>query len=107
MQFSAKLKSQKDDFESERACVGNHQEERHRRGPCTETYHGQVMEQGNEDGEEATDGDDSWHVGKLKFRKHVDDEYRLRSREDERVEKRQQGQPSRSQSAAGPGSKEL
>ena len=38
-----------------------------------ESYHGQVLEDdsGDDDGV-----DDTWHAGKLKFRKHIDDSYR-------------------------------
>lgn len=38
-----------------------------------ETYRGQVLENDDVD-----DGDDEeWHIGKLKFRKHIDDAYRV------------------------------
>ena len=39
-----------------------------------ETYRGQVLEKGEDEEDEEDDTD--WHVGKLKFRKHVDDAYR-------------------------------
>jgi hypothetical protein len=42
----------------------------------TETYRGQILEKEDND----DDGDDeAWHVGKLKFRKHIDDAYRVGS----------------------------
>lgn len=40
-------------------------------GVYSESYHGQVLDR-EQDGEV----DQSWHVGKLKFRKHIDDAYR-------------------------------
>lgn len=52
----------------------------------SETYTGQVLEK---DDEEFVDTRD-WHLGKLKFRKHIDDLYRMggdgRSLDDYRVE---------------------
>jgi hypothetical protein len=52
----------------------------------SEAYTGQVLEK---DDEEFVDTKD-WHVGKLKFRKHIDDLYRMggdgRSLDDYRVE---------------------
>ncbi len=39
----------------------------------TESYHGQILEH-NSDEDDANMND--WYVGKLKFRKHVDDQYR-------------------------------
>jgi len=39
----------------------------------SESYHGQVLEKDDIDGDKL---DSSWHVGKLKFRKHIDDSYR-------------------------------
>ncbi len=51
--------------------------------PVTEpvSYHGQVLEQ-DSDAEEEPTGDKAvrepaWHAGKLRFRKHIDDQYRL------------------------------
>lgn len=44
-------------------------------------YHGQVMEDVNDD-EGGAAGDEQlkdWHQGKLKFKKHIDDRYRLGS----------------------------
>ncbi len=43
----------------------------------TEHYHGQILE----DNEAAAEDEDlsSWHAGKLKFRKHIDDRYRIGS----------------------------
>lgn len=40
-----------------------------------EVYHGQLLERDDSDVEE--DGLDGWYAGKLKFRKHIDDRYRL------------------------------
>ena len=42
-------------------------------------YHGQVMEKDDNDlaGEEGADQLKDWHQGKLKFKKHIDDRYRL------------------------------
>lgn len=48
-----------------------------------EAYHGQILEHGSdeEEGEGGADREedtlDAWHVGPLKFRKHIDDQYRL------------------------------
>jgi hypothetical protein len=45
-------------------------------GPDTviEAYHGQILQQdSDEEQEELKD----WHHGKLKFRKHIDDKYRM------------------------------
>lgn len=48
-----------------------------------ESYHGQVLERGSGDeggGEGEGRGEESladWHVGKLKFKKHIDDMYRM------------------------------
>ena len=44
-----------------------------------ETYRGQILDYSdsdNDDGEQAEKGSAAWHAGKLKFRKHVDDQYR-------------------------------
>jgi hypothetical protein len=52
----------------------------------SETYTGQVLEKDDEDFVDTKD----WHLGKLKFRKHIDDLYRMggdgRSLDDYRVE---------------------
>lgn len=40
----------------------------------TEAYHGQILE---DDDKDDGAGDKDWHVGKLKFRKHIDDNYRM------------------------------
>lgn len=48
----------------------------------TESYHGQILDN-NSDEDDANMND--WYVGKLKFRKHVDDQYRQGS-ENFRVE---------------------
>eukprot|EP00603_Paraphysomonas_imperforata_P012776 CAMPEP_0114455658 /NCGR_PEP_ID=MMETSP0104-20121206/3214_1 /TAXON_ID=37642 ORGANISM="Paraphysomonas imperforata, Strain PA2" /NCGR_SAMPLE_ID=MMETSP0104 /ASSEMBLY_ACC=CAM_ASM_000202 /LENGTH=415 /DNA_ID=CAMNT_0001628087 /DNA_START=143 /DNA_END=1390 /DNA_ORIENTATION=+ len=62
MQFSSNIKAQKNKCEVDESKV-NH----------SETYHGQLLEKD----ESADIGDDEdWHVGKLKFRKHIDDTYR-------------------------------
>ena len=54
----------------------------------SEVYTGQVLEKGSDD-EEDTEGT-NWLKGKLKFRKHIDDLYRMggdgRSLEDYKVE---------------------
>lgn len=39
-----------------------------------EVYRGQVLERNSDDEGE---GLDDWHTGRLKFKKHIDDEYRL------------------------------
>lgn len=44
-------------------------------GRETESYHGQVMEQSSDEEEDLSE----WSKGKLKFRKHVDDHYRIPS----------------------------
>ena len=62
MQFSSNIKSQKNKCQVEEL-KHNH----------SETYRGQLLEKD----ESADVGDDEdWHVGKLKFRKHIDDTYR-------------------------------
>jgi hypothetical protein len=41
--------------------------------PVAEAYHGQVLEKDDD----VDDVKDEWHVGKLKFRRHIDDSYRM------------------------------
>jgi len=42
-----------------------------------EAYHGQVLERGDDDGDEKLGGvNDGWHMGGLKFKKHIDDAFR-------------------------------
>lgn len=42
-----------------------------------QSYHGQVLERDSDDDTDQADAvDKSWHVGGLKFRKHIDDSYR-------------------------------
>lgn len=43
--------------------------------PTTEVYHGQVLEKDSDDEEDKEKGKD-WFVGQLKFKKHIDDQYR-------------------------------
>lgn len=48
-------------------------------GNLPETYSGQVLEKGYDDAGD-DDGDDdgaAWYAGKLKFKKHIDDQYRM------------------------------
>ncbi len=49
----------------------------------SESYHGQVLEQDSGDEGVADRGADEnlsdWHLGKLKFKKHIDDKYRMNS----------------------------
>lgn len=45
-------------------------------GLYAEVYRGQILDRGDEDDAVAHIGSD-WHVGKLRFRKHIDDAYRL------------------------------
>lgn len=40
-----------------------------------ESYHGQLLEVDEKPDEDATNLE-NWHVGKLKFKKHIDDAYR-------------------------------
>lgn len=40
-------------------------------------YHGQVLEQNSDDEEDDGSWKETWHVGSLKFRKHIDDAYRM------------------------------
>ncbi len=46
---------------------------------AAESYHGQVLERDSDDegqgGREESLAD--WHVGKLRFKKHIDDKYRM------------------------------
>lgn len=46
-----------------------------------EAYHGQVLERdsGDEGGAAAEEDLSDWHVGQLKFKKHIDDRYRMQS----------------------------
>lgn len=39
-----------------------------------EVYYGQVLEKNSDNEEERLD---DWHTGRLKFKKHIDDQYRL------------------------------
>ncbi len=39
----------------------------------SESYHGQVMER---DSDHEDEDPTAWHLGKLKFKKHIDDQYR-------------------------------
>ncbi|KAJ8576668.1 hypothetical protein ON010_g2543 [Phytophthora cinnamomi] len=40
-----------------------------------ESYHGQILEDGDDDGDDTND-DKSWMTAKLKFKKHIDDQFR-------------------------------
>jgi hypothetical protein len=71
MQFSNKIKAQKKDVEAVGEVQVDH-EHMH-----TEAYRGQILE--IDDGDDSQAGGEGWHVGKLKFRKHIDDVYRLGS----------------------------
>eukprot|EP01035_Chromulina_nebulosa_P017347 gene17347-22894_t len=42
-----------------------------------ESYHGQVLEKSEvEDLEDSNELNNNWHIGKLKFKRHIDDDYR-------------------------------
>ena len=42
----------------------------------SESYHGQVLESESDDDEECLRKEGTWHLGKLKFKKHIDDDAR-------------------------------
>lgn len=70
MQFSSSLKTQKKSSADSGSGSGS--------GLPTseEAYRGQVLEKDEDDGADDLEDEADWHVGKLKFRKHIDDAYR-------------------------------
>jgi hypothetical protein len=70
MQFSSNLKTQTKEF--------NPADTDDMQGCNSEVYHGQILVRDDDDDDDKAIGT-TWHVGKLKFRKHIDDAYRIGS----------------------------
>lgn len=55
--------------------------------PNAEIYHGQVLEKDSDDeGEDDKVKGKDWFAGKLKFKKHIDDQYRNGQQRDDGLE---------------------